>query len=280
MSHYEKLKAMKTGFSDDFRTAIYAQSISNKGYEQYISGTPPLIFSDSVGKPLVNWSITGNTIQSGTPTPDNPVEVKGVGDYDAVTGKYKIPVVSRGKNYLSSLLEIGTLSASEGLPVIMYTRLRTKDFTVLNHGTYTVEAIAHNGEDLYCFVFEYDTETETFIRRIPESWAKTPFTFTIDSQRKIKFLVSKTNGGTDKIYPSEIKFAGITNGDTKTSTIYLSSPLMADDTLYSNGTVLHSDGTAEKVDVPKLPTLKGNCTISVDTEVKPSEMSVTYKSRR
>lgn len=252
----------------------------SKEYEQYISGTPPLILSDSVGRPLVNWSITGNTIQSGTPTPDNPVEVKGVGDYDAVTGKYKIPVVSRGKNYLSSLLEIGTLSASEGLPVIMYTRLRTKDFTVLNSGTYTVEAIAHNGEDLYCFVFEYDTETETFIRRIPESWAKTPFTFTIDCQRKIKFLVSKTNGGTDKIYPSEIKFAGITNGDTKTSTIYLNSPLMADEVLRSNGTVSRADGTTETVDVPQIPTFAGNCIIDVDTQIQPTNMSVTYKSRR
>lgn len=306
--------------------------------------------------------------------------VQGVGDYDAETGKYKIPIVRRGKDYPFGELEIGTLSASEGLPVIMYTRLRSKDFTVLNQGTYTLEAIAHNGEDLYCFVFEYDTETETFIRRIPESWAKTPFTFTIDSQRKIKFLVSKTNRDTDKIYPNEIKFAGITNGDTKTSTIFLSSPLMADEVLKSDGSrevewgklVLTGDEsiardasknayryaisdlndrgvpksflycshfknaqpslegfdgtittttastafrcwiwsnnfdskdsfksflkseydaghpvtvwyqlatpTSETVDVPQIPTLKGNTVLDVDTEVKPSNVSITYLS--
>lgn len=79
-SHYEILKAMKTGFSDDFRTAIYARSISSKEYERFISGQPPLILSDSVGKPLVSWSITGNTVQDGEPSPDNPVEVKGTGD--------------------------------------------------------------------------------------------------------------------------------------------------------------------------------------------------------
>lgn len=81
MSHYQKLKALKTGFSDDFRTAIYARSMGGaKEYERYISGTPPLILSDSVGKPLVNWSISGNTEQNGTPTPEQPIEVKGVGD--------------------------------------------------------------------------------------------------------------------------------------------------------------------------------------------------------
>jgi len=79
-SHYEILKAMKTGFSTDFRTAIYARSISSKEYERYISGELPLILSDSVGKPLASWSITGNTVQDGEPTPDNPVEVKGIGD--------------------------------------------------------------------------------------------------------------------------------------------------------------------------------------------------------
>lgn len=314
----------------------------------------------------------GNTVMTFEPFGYLPntgaCPVQGVGDYDAETGKYKIPIVRRGENHPFGELEIGTLSASEGLPVIMYTRLRTKDFTVLNSGTYTVEAIAHNGEDLYCFVFEYDTETETFIRRIPESWAKMPYTFTIDSQRKIKFLVSKTNRDTDKIYPSEIKFASITNGETKTSTIYLSSPLMTDEVLDSEGkrevewgkyvctgdeywtqisTRFYSNAidafakptarcycshyiwdygkgafvgsgssrfsindanyssigefksflkseydaghpvtvwyqlatpTSETVDVPEIPTIKGTTVLDVDTEVQPSNVSITYLS--
>ena len=54
----------------------------------------------SKGKPLTAWSITGNTVQNGTPTPENPVEVQGVGDYDSETGLYRIPVVTRGKNLI------------------------------------------------------------------------------------------------------------------------------------------------------------------------------------
>ena len=146
---------------------------------------------------------------------------------------YEIPVVSKGKEYLPGELEIGTLSASEGLPVIMYTRLRTKDFTVLNPGTYTVEVTAFTGEDLYGLAFEYDVNTKAFIRRMPEAWTKMPFTFTIDTQRKIKFIIAKTNGGSDKIYPNEIKFAGIT--EYTATPIYLGSQLMFDEVLKSDG---------------------------------------------
>lgn len=37
-------------------------------------------------------------MQDREPTPEQPIEVKGVGDYDAETGKYKVDVVSSGKN--------------------------------------------------------------------------------------------------------------------------------------------------------------------------------------
>lgn len=82
MSHYDILRAIKTGYAPDHYTAVYAKCVGGgaKEYERYISGTPPLILSDSVGRPLVSWSITGNTVQDGEPTPTEPIEVKGTGD--------------------------------------------------------------------------------------------------------------------------------------------------------------------------------------------------------
>lgn len=105
MSHYEILKAMKTGFSDDFKTAIYANSISAKSYEQTVSGIPPLTLLNSSGKPLVSWSITGNTVQESEPSPDAPVEVKGVGEkainlFDVATIKNATPVEFNGRHCL------------------------------------------------------------------------------------------------------------------------------------------------------------------------------------
>ena len=74
---------------------MLAASKMNGGRDRLheLSGIPPLSFT-SKGKPLTAWSITGNTVQNGTPTPENPVEVQGVGDYDSETGMYKIPVNS------------------------------------------------------------------------------------------------------------------------------------------------------------------------------------------
>ena len=48
-----------------------------------------------------DYSIYGSSIQDGTPTPDNPVEVQSVGDLVTEgehAGKYKIPVNVRGRN--------------------------------------------------------------------------------------------------------------------------------------------------------------------------------------
>ena len=54
-------------------------------------------------KLLSNYRIYGNSVQGGTPTPDNPVEIKSVGDLvtdtnDSNYGKYKIGVKTTGKN--------------------------------------------------------------------------------------------------------------------------------------------------------------------------------------
>ena len=57
-----------------------------------VSGKPPLTLEKSVGKDLEDYKIYGESVQDGTPTPETPIEVESVGDYDETTGKYKIPV--------------------------------------------------------------------------------------------------------------------------------------------------------------------------------------------
>ena len=53
--------------------------VFEKGFTRETSGTVPLTIN-GIGKDLKDWSITGNTVQNGTPTPDTPQEVKAVGD--------------------------------------------------------------------------------------------------------------------------------------------------------------------------------------------------------
>lgn len=50
-------------------------------YRYYnIEETSPLTLDKSVGKPLRDYKIYGNTVRNGTPTPENPIEVQSVGN--------------------------------------------------------------------------------------------------------------------------------------------------------------------------------------------------------
>lgn len=157
--------------------------------------------------------------------------VQGVGDYDSVTGKYKIPVVTQ-KSYSIGEFEQGSLDGTNGNPIEWNSRIRTKDFLFLNSGTYTIQASLLNGNAISTFVFEYDADTDKFIKRTPNTWTEIPYTFTLDKPSKIKFLIAKGKGDDVVINTNEIKFVEVL-GEPKTSTIYLNSPLMADEVLSS-----------------------------------------------
>ena len=97
---YEILKASKlgAGAAPDMYTALFAQRLNKggSGGEAELSGVPPLTFRSN-GTPLIDYLISGNTTQSGTPTHENPVMPQGTGDLETAgdkTGQYKIPISS------------------------------------------------------------------------------------------------------------------------------------------------------------------------------------------
>ena len=58
-----------------------------------VTGTSPLTLSNPIGDDLIEYSITGNIVQNGTPTHENPIEIQGVGELVTEgehSGKYKI----------------------------------------------------------------------------------------------------------------------------------------------------------------------------------------------
>ena len=53
-----------------------------KGFVRTVTGIPPLTLPDCVdADSIINYTIDGNSIQDGTPTPENPVEVESVGEF-------------------------------------------------------------------------------------------------------------------------------------------------------------------------------------------------------
>lgn len=246
MTLWEILKANKTGIAPDMFTMLAASKM-NGGRDRLheLTGTPPLSFK-AKGKPLTAWSITGNTVQNGTPTPENPVEVQGVGDYDSETGLYKIPVVTRGNNLLklkevdvkvqgvtvsvknNSIAVKGTATSSGGRTVYL-----SENF-ILQPGTYFISGDIVNGM-VYCLT---DRSNGTAV--VASSTSK----FTLTEKAEVAFGLNFISGAS---YDATVNVM-LNEGDKKfpyepyhepiTTPIYLPTPL------YS-GEVLRSDGSRE-----------------------------------
>lgn len=81
MNLFDLYKAVKTGYAPDLRTMGFARILRNAAVAavKTLSGALPLSFAAN-GQPLLDYTIHGNTVQDGTPAPDEPVEVVGCGD--------------------------------------------------------------------------------------------------------------------------------------------------------------------------------------------------------
>lgn len=122
MTLWDILMAQKLGWSDDLFAQLAAEKL-NGGRMHTLSGIPPLTFTPG-GRPLTEWIIIGNALQNGTPSPDNPVPVRGVGDLvpdGEHAGQYVIPITVSGSGqsvttciYLTSPLMTGEVLRSTG----------------------------------------------------------------------------------------------------------------------------------------------------------------------
>lgn len=99
LSLYEILKASKTGIAPDMWTALAGANFGGAGSGaevKELTGIPPLSFTAD-GTPLLDYLISGNLSQTGTPTPQNPIQPQETGDLETVglkAGQYKIPISS------------------------------------------------------------------------------------------------------------------------------------------------------------------------------------------
>lgn len=84
MTHFERLFAAKFGGSPPPKV------------REYTGAVPVTITAD--GTPLIDYLISGNTTQSGTPTPDNPIMPQGTGDTTANLAYGRIDGANIGSN--------------------------------------------------------------------------------------------------------------------------------------------------------------------------------------
>lgn len=87
--------------------ALFAASSGGGWAETTITGTPPLTYK-ALGQPLKDYLISGNTVQNGTPTPSNPVDVVGCGIWDETQQSYKLPLTVNGTEHPIYLGQVET----------------------------------------------------------------------------------------------------------------------------------------------------------------------------
>ena len=78
MNLYNVLSNRYVGMSNFER--LFAQKFGGTGGKiKELEGVPPLTFTAN-GQPLIDYLISGNTVQTGTPTPENPIVPNGCGE--------------------------------------------------------------------------------------------------------------------------------------------------------------------------------------------------------
>lgn len=212
--------------------------VFEKGFTRETSGTIPLTIN-RIGKNLKGWSITGNTVQDGTPTPENPVDVQSVGGYDSGTGMYKIPVVTRGKNLAGNYtVSSGYYYDDSGTPTGPDARFVRLTINVKPNTIYTISS---NLQIYSIWACNNDT-------RISRFSANNSNKYTIKATKECNSLRISMINTSGKADTSAFKWIQLEEGSTDTpyepyhepitTNIYLPTPL------YS-GEVLRSDGSRE-----------------------------------
>lgn len=266
MGLYEILKASKlgAGAAPDMYTALFAQKIKGGG-EAELSGVPPLTFTAD-GTPLLDYLISGNTIQSGTPTPDSPIFPQGCGELEisgAKAGQNKIPILSANT---TTSIYLGEVQATRKIKKLVLTG--EENFTARGGKQHTFGFSVTPSLNAPCFCSHYidmssssqfDLVNGVYIRQTTFAYISD---LNCDSVAAFKaFLASEYANGTPVIifYALATEETGIVN-----------EPLMK----IGN----YADTLSKAQAGVSIPTSNGSTTVNVDTTVKPSEVYIKYRT--
>lgn len=271
---YNIFKATKLGkgTAADYYTTLIAQSLSKGSAKEYeLSAVPPLIF-DSNGQAITAWTIWGNKAQNGTPTPQNPVDVLGVGEKETSgshAGKYKISIISAGQTMSVYISEMQTVRNIKKLVLDGTETGWTKSGTY--QGSFFAQVLTN---------INITANTE-------------PVQYALCSHAQVVKLANFANGTATLTGNTTTKSINLWIGESEWTVDEFKSYLA---TQYAAGTPVTiwyvlAEPTTAIVNEPlmkigeyadsisnaaSIPTVKGNNTLSVDTDVQPSQMYIKY----
>ena len=219
-----------------------------------VTGTSPLTLSNPIGDDLIEYSITGNIVQNGTPTPENPIEIQSVGELvteGEYSGKYKIPVtITNGEQNESTDIYLDTPLMKDEVLYSNGTRdVKWRKHVVNIKSTYN--AASGNILGISAFTTEQD----------------------YGMLREIVFCNITTNGDSTIVGSCYLNEKNICFVGTPTDTLESLQEKY-------NGAIVYyrlKTSTTETVVVPNISTPKTETSqLSIDTTIKPTNVSITY----
>lgn len=268
MNLYNVLSNRYAGMSNFER--LFAQKFGGSGGEiKELEGAPPLTFTAN-GQPLLDYLISGNTVQNGTPTPENPIMPIGCGELETTgvhAGQYKLPLASTGQNVDIYLGEVET------------TR-RIKKLVLTGEEDWT----SNNGEFFFINVNSADFRNSAFGLLC----SHLPVILRDDFNRQPSAFWGRARSGdvclcisSTIMSPSDFKAylaQQYANGTPVTIWFILSEPAtgIVNEPLMKIGD--YADTVSMEQAGVSIPTNKGSNTLNVDTTLKPSNVYIKYKS--
>ena len=254
MTHYDKMRAL-AAFGTNYP-------------ETTITGVPPVSFK-SDGSALTAWSIAGNMVQDGTPTPDAPIYPQECGDLVGIgehAGQYAIPITPAGQTqtiYLSDpLRKIGDYAdavSSDGTVTRQITNMvltgTETTWRITGSGRISVRIASENTipENASCVCSHFIGTNKTIFANIG------------DGECSAQMLVS------DRY--REIGFYSITYSTLDAFKQFIAYK-------YAAGTPVTvwyvlATHTTEQITLPTITPAKGSNTLTIGTVLPPSLVSIT-----
>ena len=236
---------------------------------------PTTIYCD--GSNITTYTLKGNTVQNGTPTPSDPVPVVGVGELETTgehSGEYKIPILSNGVAYPIYLSEpIRKLTWEAGSAEFVDYVSSTNEHRDINalefDGSEGWVLQSTNSHGIANFQVTISSANEVYNQNATSVCAYLP-------QQKQQLIADTTTEG--------FMWAGYNNlfvrrYASETGTLQAFKDWLAG--LKTSGNPFKiiyplRTPTTESFTAPTIPTSGTAQSFDVDTTLKPSEVSLTY----